>query len=120
KGMKFGIAFDEALSVAVAALEMKSIELVGLDMHVGSQISHLAPYEAGLKRLLHLRSEIERGGGAKLGYLDMGGGLAVSYEADDAIDVTAFGKAVNDLIGGLGMRILLEPGRVLAGNTGDL
>jgi diaminopimelate decarboxylase len=120
KGMKFGIAFDEALAVAASAMEMKSIELVGLDMHVGSQISQLAPYEAGLKRLLHLRSEIERGGRVKLSYLDMGGGLAVSYEADDAIDVTAFGKAVNELVGGVGMQILLEPGRFLVGNAGAL
>ena len=120
KGMKFGIAFDEALAVAESATELPGIQLIGLDMHVGSQISQLAPYEAGLKRLLHLRSEIERDGRVRLGYLDMGGGLAVSYESDDAIDVSAFGKAVNDLLGSIGMRILLEPGRFLVGNAGAL
>ena len=120
KGMKFGIAFDEALVVASAAIDLPNVELIGLDMHVGSQISQLAPYEAGLSRLLHLRTEIERDGRVKLGYLDMGGGLAVSYESDDAIDVAAFGKAVNALLGGIGMRILLEPGRFLVGNAGAL
>jgi diaminopimelate decarboxylase len=120
KGMKFGIAFDEALAVAAAAVALPSIHLVGLDMHVGSQISQLAPYEAGLHRLLHLRTEIERSASVRLAYLDMGGGLAVSYESDDAIDVAAFGKAVNDLLGNVGMRILLEPGRFLVGNAGAL
>jgi diaminopimelate decarboxylase len=120
KGMKFGIAFDEALSVATTAIGLPGIELVGLDMHVGSQISQLAPYEAGLQRLLHLRGEIERSGAVKLSYLDMGGGLAVSYESDDAIDVAAFGKAIGELLGGIGMRVLLEPGRFLVGNAGAL
>lgn len=120
KGMKFGIAFDEALAVAEAAMKLDRIELIGLDMHVGSQISQLAPYEAGLARLLHLKTEIERGGCCKLSYLDMGGGLAVSYESDDAIDVDAFGNAVRQLLGGSGMRILLEPGRFLVGNAGAL
>jgi diaminopimelate decarboxylase len=120
KGMKFGIAFDEALAVASMAIGLQSIELIGLDMHVGSQISQLAPYEAGLRRLLHLKTEIERGGRVKLRYLDMGGGLAVSYESDDAIDVGEFGEAVNGLLGTLGMRILLEPGRFVVGNAGAL
>jgi diaminopimelate decarboxylase len=120
KGMKFGIAFDEALAVAAAAMSLPSVRLVGLDMHVGSQISQLAPYEAGLNRLLHLRTEIERGAKIKLEYLDMGGGLAVSYESNDAIDVAAFGKAVNELLGSAGMQILLEPGRFLVGNAGAL
>jgi hypothetical protein len=127
--MKFGIAFDEALAVA-AALSLPSIELAGLDMHVGSQISQLAPYEAGLNRLLHLRAEIERSGKTKLGYLDMGGGLAVSYESNDAIDVAAFGKAVNDLLGGQvqmmfdsvpTMAQMIQAGRVKAlGTTGKV
>ncbi|MBA3644944.1 MAG: diaminopimelate decarboxylase [Gemmatimonadaceae bacterium] len=120
KGMKFGIAFDEALIVAAAALNLSSIELVGLDMHVGSQISQLAPYEAGLNRLLHLRTEIERSANVKLEYLDMGGGLAVSYESNDAMDVEAFGKGINTLLGDIGMRVLLEPGRFLVGNAGAL
>lgn len=120
KGMKFGIAFDEALAVATVAMDLPGIHLVGLDMHVGSQISQLAPYEAGLNRLLHLRTEIEHSAKIKLGYLDMGGGLAVSYESNDAIDISAFGGAVNEMLGSVGMRILLEPGRFLVGNAGAL
>lgn len=120
KGMKFGIPFDEVLAVARAALGLRHIELVGLDMHVGSQISQLAPYEAGLQRLLHLRTEIERMGKLRLRYLDMGGGLAVAYESDDAIDVEQFGKTITQLLGAQKLRVLLEPGRFIVGNAGVL
>src|SRR6266566_8990472 len=91
KGMKFGIPFDEALSVAKVAATLSSIRLLGLDMHVGSQISQFAPYEVGLQRLLHLRREIERATQISLEYLDIGGGLAVTYDAERSVDVRQFG-----------------------------
>ena len=120
KGMKFGIPFDEALSVAKVAVTLPNIELLGLDMHVGSQISQFAPYEVGLQRLLHLRREIERDAKARLEYLDIGGGLAVTYDAERAVDVAHFGKVIGALVGGSGLRIILEPGRFLVGNAGVL
>ena len=116
KGMKFGIPFDETLVVAERALGMENIELIGLDMHVGSQISHFEPYEIGLGRLLQLKGEIESAGGAKLRYLDIGGGLAVSYDAEHAIDVDAFGAVVRRLVGPTGMTVIVEPGRFLVGS----
>ena len=120
KGMKFGIPFDEALAVAKVAAKLPHIRLLGLDMHVGSQISQFAPYEVGLQRLLHLRGEIERATKIKLKYLDIGGGLAVTYEAERPVDVTAFGEAITALVGGSGLKIILEPGRFLVGNAGVL
>ena len=120
KGMKFGIPFDEALAVAKVAATLPNIKLLGLDMHVGSQISQFAPYEVGLQRLLHLRREIERDTKVKLEYLDIGGGLAVTYDAERAVDVTHFGKVIGALVGGSGLKIILEPGRYLVGNAGVL
>ena len=120
KGMKFGIPFDEALSVGKIAAALPNIQLLGLDMHVGSQISQFAPYEVGLQRLLHLRREIERETGVKLEYLDIGGGLAVTYDAERTVDVTQFGQVINALVGGSGLKIILEPGRFLVGNAGVL
>jgi len=121
KGMKFGIPFDEALSVAKVAASLPNVRLLGLDMHVGSQISQFAPYEVGLQRLLHLRREIERDTKLKLEYLDIGGGLAVMYDAAErAVDVGQFGKVIGALVGGSGLRIILEPGRFLVGNAGVL
>ena len=120
KGMKFGIPFDESLAVAKVAATLPNIRLLGLDMHVGSQISQFAPYEVGLKRLLHLRTEIERATKVKLKYLDIGGGLAVTYDAETPVDVGAFGEAITALVGASGLKIILEPGRFLVGNAGVL
>jgi diaminopimelate decarboxylase len=120
KGMKFGIPFDETLVVAERALAMKNIKLVGLDMHVGSQISEFQPYEIGLGRLLQLRKEIEAVGATELRYLDIGGGLAVTYDAEHPIDIEAFGKAVKKMIKPTGLDLILEPGRFLVGNSGVL
>jgi diaminopimelate decarboxylase len=120
KGMKFGIPFDEALAVAKVAAKLKNVSLRGLDMHVGSQISQFAPYEVGVQRLLHLRGEIERDTKISLEYLDIGGGLAVTYDEERSVDVGQFGKAIGSLVGGSGLRIILEPGRFLVGNAGVL
>ncbi|MEP6507478.1 MAG: diaminopimelate decarboxylase [Gemmatimonadales bacterium] len=119
KGMKFGIPFDETLLVAEKSLAMPNISLVGLDMHVGSQISQFKPYEIGLGRLLQLRSEIENEG-ARLEYLDIGGGLAVSYDAEHPIDVEEFGAVVTRIVGPTGLKVIVEPGRFLVGNAGIL
>ncbi|HWL40119.1 MAG TPA: diaminopimelate decarboxylase [Gemmatimonadaceae bacterium] len=120
KGMKFGIPFDEALSVGKAAATLPNVRLLGLDMHVGSQISQFAPYEVGLQRLLHLRREIERETKVKLEYLDIGGGLAVTYDAERTVDIANFGEVISALVSGSGMKIILEPGRFLVGNAGVL
>ena len=121
KGMKFGIPFDEALSVAKVAVSLPNLKLLGLDMHVGSQISQFAPYEVGLQRLLHLRREIERETRVRLKYLDIGGGLAVTYDAAErAVDVKQFGDVISGLVGESGLKIILEPGRFLVGNAGVL
>ncbi|HVF40949.1 MAG TPA: diaminopimelate decarboxylase, partial [Gemmatimonadaceae bacterium] len=120
KGMKFGIPFDETLEVAERALKMKHIRLLGLDMHVGSQISKFEPYEIGLGRLLQLKSEVEGAGARDLRYLDIGGGLAVTYDSERPVDVNAFAEVVERLVLPTGVEVLLEPGRFLVGNAGVL
>ncbi|MGI9042799.1 MAG: diaminopimelate decarboxylase [Gemmatimonadaceae bacterium] len=120
KGMKFGIPFDETTVVAVRALAMPNLKLVGLDMHVGSQISEFEPYEIGVGRLLQLKKEIEAAGARDLEYLDIGGGLAVSYDAEHPIDLDAFASVVTRLVGPTGLTVIVEPGRFLVGNAGAL
>lgn len=120
KGMKFGIPFDETLVVAKRALGMKNIKLLGLDMHVGSQISQFEPYEIGLGRLLQLHWEIKTSGANDLKYLDIGGGLAVTYDAEHPIDVEGFGAAVQRMVKPTGLTLIIEPGRFLVGNAGAL
>jgi len=120
KGMKFGIPFDETLVVAERALKMKNVKLLGLDMHVGSQISEFEPYEIGLGRLLQLRKEIAAVGADDLRYLDIGGGLAVTYDTEHPIDIERFGQGVKKIIQPTGLELILEPGRFLVGNSGVL
>lgn len=118
KGMKFGIPFDETLRVAKAAMALPNVDLQGLDMHVGSQISKVEPYETGMSRMLSLFAEVE-GAGGKIRFLDIGGGLAVTYDEESAVDVDEFATMVRGLLP-KGVRLIMEPGRFLVGNAGVL
>ena len=120
KGMKFGIPFDETLAVAERALAMRHISLIGLDMHVGSQIAEFEPYKIGVGRLLQLAAEIQATGATGLRYLDIGGGLAVTYDAEHPIDIVGFGAALKEMVKPTGLELILEPGRFLVGNAGVL
>ena len=120
KGMKFGIPFDETLPVARRAIAMQHVRLLGLDMHVGSQISEFEPYEIGLGRLLRLAKEITAAGAKEMKYLDIGGGLAVTYDAEHPVDIESFGAGVKKMVEPTGLDLILEPGRFLVGNAGIL
>ncbi len=120
KGMKFGIPVDEAVSVGQLALRLPGIRLCGLDMHIGSQVSSVEPYEAGLARLLELYVELRRLGAKEIAYLDIGGGFAVTYDNEDAANVELFGSLLAATVAPTGLTLLVEPGRYLVGNAGLL
>jgi diaminopimelate decarboxylase len=120
RGMKFGIPHDEVLELARSARALKGVELIGLDMHVGSQIAQFAPYEMGIQRLLELREQIDALGGPPLRYLDAGGGLAVTYDTERPIDVEHFAARMTALIAPTQLELILEPGRFIVGNAGVL
>jgi diaminopimelate decarboxylase len=120
RGAKFGIPHDEVVEVARAAQAMKSINLLGLDMHVGSQIAQFGPYEAGIERLLEIRAAIDALGGSPLRYLDAGGGLAVTYDTERPVDIEHFAARVSALLASSGLELILEPGRYIVGNAGVL
>jgi diaminopimelate decarboxylase len=120
RGMKFGIPHDEVLELARAARELANVQLLGLDMHVGSQIAQFGPYEMGIRRLLELREQIDRLGGSPLRYLDAGGGLAVTYDTERPIDVEHFASRIAALLASTGLELIVEPGRFIVGNAGVL
>jgi len=120
KGMKFGIPHDEALRVASVALRLKNVLLAGLDMHVGSQIALFGPYEAGLQRLLALLEQMRAAGASDIRYVDIGGGLAVTYDTERPIDVTQLGTRMSAMLAGAGLELIVEPGRFIVGNAGVL
>lgn len=120
KGMKFGIPHDEAVRVATVALGMKNIVLAGIDMHVGSQIALFGPYEMGLQRLLALLEQMRAAGASDIRYVDIGGGLAVTYDTERPIDVAQLGTRVSAMLAGTGLELIVEPGRFIVGNAGVL
>jgi diaminopimelate decarboxylase len=120
KGHKFGIPYDEAREVAALARTLPHVSLQGLDMHVGSQLSRLDAYEHGLGRLLDLRTQIVEDGATELQFLDIGGGLAVTYDAEEPTDIARYASIVVPAIKETGLQLIIEPGRFIVGNAGLL
>lgn len=120
KGNKFGIAHDEALAAYRHAAGLPGLRVVGIDCHIGSQITEAAPYLEAMDRVLDLVSAIEAAGIA-IEHIDFGGGLGIDYngETPPAADVLwPQLLARMDARGFGGRRILIEPGRSLVGNAG--
>lgn len=120
RGHKFGIPHDEVVSLARTAVSLSRVRLVGLDMHVGSQLTRLEPYESGIARLLELLEPVRAIAGDDLRYLDVGGGLAVSYGGEAPGDVDAFGALARGAAQESGLTLIVEPGRFLVADAGVL
>lgn len=120
KGNKFGVPHDEVLELARLAHRLPNVRLLGLDMHVGSQLSHLQPYERGTERLVALVEQLRAEGIDGLEYLDVGGGLAVRYDAEEPPDLTRFAAIMTEVARRTGLRLILEPGRFIVGDSAVL
>jgi diaminopimelate decarboxylase len=120
KGAKFGIPFDEVLSAARLAAELPHTTLLGLDMHIGSQLFRLDPYLDGAERLISLYEELKATGIDTMRYLDIGGGLGVSYDDEESPDLHRFAQALVPRVKPTGLTLLMEPGRYVVGNSGVL
>lgn len=120
RGHKFGVPLDDALRVARLAATLPNTTLVGLDMHLGSQLSRVDPYRAGTERLTSIAAELRRGGVDTLAYLDIGGGLGVRYDTEEPPDLARFARSVLPLVQESGLQLIMEPGRFIVGNAGVL
>jgi diaminopimelate decarboxylase len=120
KGHKFGIPYDEALDAARLAAQLPNVELVGLDMHLGSQLSRIEPYRAGTERLMALYKKLCDAGISTIKYLDIGGGLGVRYDTEEPPDLMRFANLVLPLLASTKLTLLMEPGRFIVGNAGAL
>jgi len=120
RGHKFGVPFDEVLELAREAARLPGVQLAGLDMHVGSQLTRLEPYERGVARLLELLDPVRELAGGALRWLDIGGGLAVSYGGEPATDLEAFAALAQLAAQESGLELLVEPGRFLVADAGIL
>ena len=118
---KFGIPFTHARDLYAKAGAMTGIGIVGVDVHIGSQITDLAPFETAFGRMRELVMQL-RADGHAISRLDLGGGLGVPYERNNMPppDPDAYGRMVARTLGDLGCRFLFEPGRLIAANAGVL
>lgn len=122
KANKFGIAFDDARATYRAAAALPNLEVVGIDCHIGSQITELSPYLDAIDKLLDVVERIEADG-VQIHHVDVGGGLGITYDDETPPDIGAYVRAVLARIDarGHGQReIWFEPGRSLTGNAGIL
>jgi diaminopimelate decarboxylase len=122
KGNKFGIAHEDALANYRRAVELPGLQVVGIDCHIGSQITETAPYLDALDRLLELIETIEAHG-IPIHHLDLGGGLGITYTDERPPSAEALVTSLLARIDARGhghRKILFEPGRSLVGNAGVL
>jgi diaminopimelate decarboxylase len=120
KTAKFGVPYDEVLSVARRVAAEPLFTLRGLAMHLGSQITDVEPYHRGTVKLLELVTAIRASGITTIDALDVGGGLGVRYHNEKAPTPKAFADAVAPAIKQAGLGLLCEPGRYLVANSGVL
>ena len=120
KGNKFGVAHDDALRIYQHAASLKGLKVVGIDCHIGSQITDTTPYLDAMDRVLDLVAAIE-GAGIPLDHIDFGGGLGINYNGDTPPEADLLWKQLLGKIderGHKGKKLMIEPGRSLVGNAG--
>lgn len=114
---KFGVPWDEAPGVYARAKTLPGIDVVGIDVHIGSQLTDLAPYEAAFTRIAELVAVLRREG-HNIRRLDLGGGLGVVYREEVPPSPADYAALVKRTVGHLGCLVVLEPGRSLVANAG--
>jgi diaminopimelate decarboxylase len=118
---KFGISYRHAVDVYARAAALPGIDVAGIDMHIGSQITELEPFEKAFKLMADLTTDL-KGRGHNIRHLDLGGGLGVPYRGTNDVPPhpDEYAAMVKRTLGHLGLRYVLEPGRMIVGNAGIL
>ena len=118
---KFGIAWERARATYARAADLPGIEITGVDVHIGSQITSLDPFARAFLKVRALVEEL-RAEGHAVRNVDLGGGLGIPYTSgnEPPPHPEEYGRLARDAFAGLGVRLLFEPGRIIAGNAGVL
>ncbi|WP_306111668.1 MULTISPECIES: diaminopimelate decarboxylase [Roseovarius] len=118
---KFGIPIARAREVYAEAARLPGLKVIGIDVHIGSQLTDLEPFRLAYQKVAEL-TEVLRADGHEISRLDMGGGLGIPYERSNAAPPlpTDYGAMIRETVGHLGCEIEIEPGRLVAGNAGIL
>ena len=119
KNNKFGVAYEEALSLYEAAAKMPNIVIHGVDCHIGSQLTELSPFLDALDRVLALVDQIEAVG-IPIRHIDAGGGIGICYQDETPPEFSEYAQAMRLKMAGRKVKLVFEPGRALVGNAGAL
>jgi len=119
KENKFGIAFNEAERIYAKAHALENVDVIGIDCHIGSQLTELSPYIDALDRLLDLITRLKEKG-IDICHLDLGGGLGIRYREETPPLPAEWAAALHERLKNFDGRIVIEPGRAIAGNAGIL
>ena len=115
---KFGIAWHEAEAVYRQAMEMPGLKVLGVDVHIGSQITELGPMRAAFTKVVGMVRHL-RDAGVPIERIDLGGGLGIPYkEGETPATPAEYAVMIREVLGDLDVQVILEPGRMIAGNAG--
>lgn len=116
KENKFGVAFDEARQLYNRAASMNVIDVIGIDCHIGSQLTQIDPFGDALDRLISLIDQLEDDG-IRIDHIDMGGGLGIRYQNEIIPPLTDFAALLTEKLNGRQIKLIVEPGRSIVGNS---
>ncbi len=116
---KFGIAIEAALKEYEKAKALQNVEIVGVDCHIGSQLTEVTPFVDALKRLRALIARLKEIG-ISIRFLDLGGGLGIVYDQESPPQPREYAEAILRELGDMDCTLIFEPGRVIVGNAGTL
>lgn len=119
KESKFGFEMSSAIESYHLANELENLEVAGIHIHIGSQITSLKPFIDALEKITPLLTKLEETG-IKLRYLNIGGGLGITYSDETPPLLSDYAEAITPLVKGSGLKVIFEPGRRLVGNAGIL
>jgi len=119
KDNKFGIAHEDALVVYQQAAKLSHIDIVGIDCHIGSQLTEVEPFVAALDKVIELVHSLRKAG-IELRHIDLGGGLGVRYIDETPVSIDEFANALLPKLSELGLTVFFEPGRSIVANAGVL
>lgn len=119
KNNKFGVAYEDALSIYQEAAGMDYIEIHGVDCHIGSQITEISPFLDAFDRILTLVDGLAEQN-IHIQHIDLGGGIGICYDDETPIDFSSYAEAMRQKLGARAVKLVFEPGRALVGNAGVL
>jgi len=119
KNNKFGVAYEDALSIYLQAVAMSNIAIHGVDCHIGSQITELSPFLDAFDRVLLLVDALQQHG-IEIQHIDAGGGIGICYSNETPPEFKVYAAAMRAKLGERKVKLVFEPGRALVGNAGVL